>query len=947
MIAMVRCFLVVGLSLAGPLLAGFTGGLGVGPDGMRLSTSLGPRSATVVGDSQAPDGKAARQPGDNTSWSIQWPLPADQLRPGRRYELRVLVRVDRKGTTGNGFAAGVYRPGKKTYPIGTKRIPVAQISTDGYAWISIGEFEPQAGDLAYVAPEANPEVSYVYTARIELVPVRALRMPRGVDGWANALKPKGEPSQLLTFAKDGRTDYVIVQPAEPTPQETRAAELLSAWLEDMTDAPFPIVSDASQPKAREICVGMVRRPGLLQVTKSTGDLGDEGYLIAVSGERVILLGGAKRGPLYAALALLEEDLGCRWYTRYGGNRVSFRPTLKVGVVPRHFTPVFYLRDPFYHDAFDANWSLMNRTNSPNAKVDEALGGRMDYVPGWFVHTYAKLVPEKEYLAEHPEYFLLNTQGKRTAQNLCPTNPEVVRLATERALAALRKHPDAELISISKNDIRGVCQCERCRELNEREGSNSAGPLTLVNAVANAVAKEFPDVLVSTLAYHDTVQPPKTLRPAKNVVVRLCTDTCMWKHPFRPAMETEVFREALTGWAAIHDRIAIWDYSVNFGNYMQPWPSFHAIAENLRAYAQNHVVSVMIQGAYQSPGNERELMRSWVFAKLLWDPSRECWPLIQDFIRGYYGVAAPPIERYNRMLYDAGSENRSIDEIPDFLATSKRLFDEARRLAAADEELGRRVELAGLPVLQWELNQGLAAFNADGSQAAERERLRNLLDTFSEVSGRHGIRNVSERDSVAKWCGKIRRMLSDPAPARLHATTVDGTKAVVYYLDATWKFRKDDGEKGEEQGWSRPDLDEAGWSSFRTDLGVGWEKQGSKGDGLGWFRKTVAVPKELTQKHLYMCFGAVDESAWVYIDGQLRHTSTPDTTGLEITKLWATPFRFDAAEWLKPGQRHQVTVRVHDAGGMGGIYMPVLLVGSDKPLTAEQILVAAGVANPYL
>ena len=93
-------------------------------------------------------------------------------------------------------------------------------------------------------------------------------------------------------------------------------------------------------------------------------------------------------------------------------------------------------------------------------------------------------------------------------------------------------------------------------------------------------------------------------------------------------------DALKGWAAIHDKIGIWDYSVHFGNYMQPWPSFHAIAENLRAYAQNNVVGVMIQGAYQSPGNERELMRSWVFAKLLWDPDRECWPLMQDFIHGF-------------------------------------------------------------------------------------------------------------------------------------------------------------------------------------------------------------------------------------------------------------------------------------------------------------------------
>jgi len=934
------------LSLCAALAAAVPGTFGTGPDGMRLARHLGARSATIVEDPKAPGGKAVRQTGDNTSWSIQWALPGRELRPGRRYQVRLLVRLDRTGDAGNCVGAGVYRPGKKTYPIGTHGVAAKRVPTDRYEWVTVGECEPVMGDFVYVAPAVNPQVTAIYTARIELLPVRADRAAATTGGWRNALSPKGGASKPLTLAEDGRTDYVIVHPAKPTAQERRAAQLLSVWLDDMTGASFPVVADSAPAQVREICVGPVHREGALAAAKSTGGVADEGYAIAVVGERIVLLGGRTRGPLYAALALLEEDLGCRWYTRNGANRVPYQTTLKTGIVPRHMNPVFSLRDPYYHDAFEANWSLMNRTNTPNARVPEALGGRLDYVPGWFVHTFGRLVPEKEYFADHPEYYLLNSKGRRSAQNLCPTHPEVVRIATERALAALKKNPDAELISISKNDIRGVCQCARCRALNEREGSASAGPLTLVNAVAEAVAKDHPSVLVSTLAYHDTVQPPKTLRPAKNVVIRLCTDTCMWGHPYRPAMEAEGFRDALTGWAAIHDKIGIWDYSVHFGNYMQPWPSFHAIAENLRAYAQNHVVGVMIQGAYQSPGNERELMRSWVFAKLLWDPSRECWPLMQDFIHGYYGAAAAPIERYNRILYQAGLANRGIDEIPDFLAKSQQLFAEAKKLAAGDAVLARRVDLASLPILQWELARDVATFNTGKMSEVERLRLRGLLDAFAKRAADHGIRKVSERDSVAKWCGKIRRMLSDPAPDRLEAVSVGKARAVAYRLSSTWKFRKDDADEGQGKRWFQAKLDDGEWGSYRTDLGVGWEKQGGKGDGVGWFRKTVRVPRELTQKHVYVCFGAVDESAWVYIDGELRHTSTPETTGLEVIKLWATPFRFDAAQWLKPGREHQFTVRVHDAGGMGGLYMPVLLVGSDTPLTAAQILEAAGVTNPY-
>ena len=41
--------------------------------------------------------------------------------------------------------------------------------------------------------------------------------------WANALQPKGTPGPQLTLASNGNTDYVILVPAEPTPQEEKAA----------------------------------------------------------------------------------------------------------------------------------------------------------------------------------------------------------------------------------------------------------------------------------------------------------------------------------------------------------------------------------------------------------------------------------------------------------------------------------------------------------------------------------------------------------------------------------------------------------------------------------------------------------------------------------------------------------------------------------------------------
>ena len=627
------------------------------------------------------------------------------------------------------------------------------------------------------------------------------------------------------------------------------------------------------------------------------------------------------------------------------SRVVRRPTLKVAIVPRRFTPTFALRDPFYRDAFDGTWSLMNRTNTPRARVAEEWGGHVDYVPGWFVHTFGRMVPAKTYFAERPDYFQLGKDGKRSQKNPCPTHPGVVRIGAEAVLEAVRAHPDAELISVSKNDIRGVCQCPRCLALNEREGTDAAGPLSLVNAVAAALEKESPDVVVTTLAYHDTVHPPKTMRPRANVAIRLCTDTCMWPHPYRPAVETESFREALEGWAAIHDKIHIWDYSVCFGDYMRPWPSFHAIASNLRSYAANNVTGVMIQGAYQSTGNERELMRSWVFAKLLWDPSREVWPLMQDFIRGYYAEAAAPIEAYNRVLYESGCANKDVLDAPDFLPKSRALFDQAEKLAKSEETL-RRVQLARLPILSVELEQ-MRRDVVSAPSEEKRERTLARLDGFVKVAKREGIHKVAERLSLDAWTERLRKFASKPDAGELSRARIGDREVALYRLNAVWRFARDLNDVGQKEKWFAPALKDGTWTSYRTDLGIGWEKQGFPGDGLGWFRKSIRVPEGLTGKKLYLYFRAVDESAWVYIDGKLVHENTPKTTGLEPYKLWIAPFAIDVTSMMNIGGQHQLTVRVHDCGGMGGIYMPVFLVAGDHPLPTSDITNAVKLKNPHL
>ncbi len=570
--------------------------------------------------------------------------------------------------------------------------------------------------------------------------------------WRNALAPRGKASPAITLASRGKPACSILLPAEPSSQERKAAADLQQWLGEMSGATIPIVSEGSAVRGRVISVGNTRM--LAREVAPTADLGDEGIGIAVKRGNLFLWGGRTRGIVNAVYALLEEDMGCRWYSK-DSIRLPKAATLRVAPVPRTYVPQLRLRDPFYFVSFDATWSLRNRTNAPGAPVPEEWGGRTDY-GSLFVHTFHQLMPPDRYFAEHPEYYMLDANGKRNSYQLCTTNPDTVRLVTEAVLNDFRTHPHAELASVFKMDGGGMCHCPRCKELREAEGADMACQLFMVNQVADAVAREFPRATVDTLAYLDTIEVPKTVRPRPNVAIRLCNDTVgSWAHPFTPARQCKV--AALTkAWSAVCKRIYIWDYNTNFSHYLAPMPNMEVIADNIRFWIENNAEGIMTQGSYQSPGSERDEMRSWVIAKLMWDPRLDLDALVNDFICGHYGKAAPAIAEYDRLLRQAGIDHAKELAAPkggirfemdnpflsrDFLDKATALFAQAARLAE-DATMRSRVERAELAILYVKLMRGPDFVGSE--YPAVLERFERIARAVGVTHTREGGPDFDER-----------------------------------------------------------------------------------------------------------------------------------------------------------------------------------------------------------
>jgi hypothetical protein len=554
-----------------------------------------------------------------------------------------------------------------------------------------------------------------------------------------AMALSGAAAPPITLAERGRAKCPILIQTGATAAERHAAEELRQHLQTITGAPFEIREanpNALPPAAILIGPGEVARKLFPQVEWER--LGAEEVVMRTRDGYLLLAGGRPRGTLYAVYRFLHTYCGVRWWTPWAST-IPRRRTLRVPPLNVNEQPAFEYREPFWYHAFDGDWAARNYYNGHHARLDEARGGKIQYIG--FVHTFYALVPPQEYFEKHPEWFSL-IDGKRQWERaqLCTTNPELRAFLVERVRQWLQANPQASIISISQNDWTGACQCDRCRALDEREGTHAASVLDMVNYIAEQLEREFPDVAFDTLAYWYTRRAPKSLRPRPNVIVRLCSIECNFAQPLEHP-SNEAFARDIRDWSRLTNRLYVWDYTTNFAHYIMPHPNWFSLGPNVRFFHRHGVRGLFEQGAYQSFGAEMAELRAWVLAQLLWNPYQDDQKLIDEFLQGYYGKAARYIREYLNLMHDAAKDFymgcfTSPDKAPylryEVLARAESLWEKAERAVQADPDLRWRVQIARLPLwYAWLVNW---------------ERLRQEC----EEAGAKWAMPLSKRELAQKW-----------------------------------------------------------------------------------------------------------------------------------------------------------------------------------------------------
>lgn len=503
-----------------------------------------------------------------------------------------------------------------------------------------------------------------------------------------------------TIVTDGRSDYVIVIAEKPLPATERAAKELQSHLKQMSGAELKIANDAAPLPPHAIVVGPGRALDELGVKLDKEKLGNDGFVLKTVGERIAVAGPGPRGSMYGVSEVLER-LGVRWFTPTV-TVIPKKATVTLPALDETQTPAFEYREPYFTEAFDKEWAARNRVVGSTARLDASTGGTIRYAD--FVHSLDRLVPPPLF-KDHPEYFPM-IGGKRIDGYVqrCLSNPEVLKLSIAGVKKAFADHPDAVMTSVSQNDVDKWCECDACKKLAEQYGGQSGVYIWFVNQVAEQIEKDLgPEKLIDTLAYQFTEPAPKNITPRKNVRVRICPINVCQSHPYDqddyPA--SKAFMERLSAWGKITDTMYIWAYNTDFAHYLLPFPDFNEFPADIRMFRKNGVRGIFFEGAYATGGGGSDAeLRSWVMAKLLWNPDLDSDKLVSEWMTGVYGKAAGPMKAWFDLLHEKARDPKchftcyvNVDAAylsGDVLKKGDEFFNEAEKLASGDETASKYV-----------------------------------------------------------------------------------------------------------------------------------------------------------------------------------------------------------------------------------------------------------------
>lgn len=520
---------------------------------------------------------------------------------------------------------------------------------------------------------------------------------------------------------------------------TTSATFLNSFIQKISGTELPVLSHSTTYRNGDV---------VFEKIGSEKTLKGDGFIIRNKRGVIKIIAATDKGLGYAIVHLLEQFWRVKYYaadaiTITQQKDIKLPTTLDIQEIPSFS----YRQTQVYSLKADSLYKIWFRLNEPNEV----------FAANYWVHTFDRILPSAKYGAKNPEFYSLINGVRRpgAASQWCLSNPQLFEVVSQQIDSIFKANPEKNIISVSQNDGNNTnCTCSACKQIDSVEGSPSGSLIRFLNKLAT----RFPNKQFSTLAYLYSMNPPSVTKPLPNVNIMLCDIDCYREVTLPENASGRYFLKALEGWAKISDNIFLWDYGINFDNYVSPFPNLHILQANMKIF-ENHHVKMHFSQIGGSKGGDFSELRSYLVSKLMWHTDYNVDSLIQDFLVGYYGHAAPYLYQYIKMqegallssgkplwIYDTPITHKDGMLNAALLSRYIKLFDKAEKAVAHNATLLNRVK-------QQRLSLQFAALEIGRTQTMkDLDQVKSDLAIFKNTAHNLGVVYLNERNNtIADYC----------------------------------------------------------------------------------------------------------------------------------------------------------------------------------------------------
>lgn len=412
-----------------------------------------------------------------------------------------------------------------------------------------------------------------------------------------------------------------------------------------------------------------------------------GLRITFRDGNVYIYGGSDTGTVYGVFEFLERYLGVKFLTSVD----EVTPKAESIVVEEknvECNPCFPQRDcATFSFMVNPDYVLKRRFESANTPDHEEAG---IITNAWFneipnTHNSHYFVPRDKYLKSHPEMFSTPKPGSErkfadcdrvggSHIECCYSNGvtddgkldeslevSVVKVVADSLYNYIVNNPNKKYFMFGRQDNGGAqCYCPRCVQKRERYGGEAGTMIIFLNVVIDLVEKRLiaegktPDFNVVTFAYLSTLKAPvdENLQPIDSLIIpherlhiRYATLGANSAYGYTDPRQDKKILDSVIGWTNVTKNVMFYDYPVNYIENLYFFPIYLHLAEDIRFFNKVGMSYVMYEEAFGSTQGYHIEMDSYVMSKLFWNPERDIYEIMKEYIDNYYGIAAPYVYEY--------------------------------------------------------------------------------------------------------------------------------------------------------------------------------------------------------------------------------------------------------------------------------------------------------------